>query len=404
MEAREQRGLEIAATKKLRRKGDLWLVPSQTGGSTYIVDPTEATPTCSCPDYETRLDKCKHVYAVEYTVRRETSTERGTVTESLKVTYRQEWAAYNGAQTHEKEHVARLLRDLCSAIDEPEQKRGRPRIPLADQVFVAVMKVYAGMSARRAMCDLRVLGERGLLSRVPHFNSVLNALENPALASVLTAMIEESAGPLSALESDFAVDSSGFSSSVYRRWFSEKYGKEKSRVRWIKAHLMVGTRTNIVTSVEVTDSRAHDSRFLEPLLNASMQRFNVERLSADKAYSSVRLLGRIHDAGAMPLIPFKYNATGRAESYPNKSAVDIWAKMYHFYMYRREEFLGFYHKRSNVETTFSMIKAKFGAFVRSKTPAAQMNEVLCKVLAHNLCCLVQSMYELGIEPEFWKAS
>lgn len=51
-----------------------------------------------------------------------------------------------------------------------------------------------------------------------------------------------------------------------------------------------------------------------------------------------------------------------------------------------------------------MIKAKFGSRIRSKTTVAQMNEVLCKILAHNLCCLVQSMYELGIEPEFWKAS
>jgi hypothetical protein len=57
-----------------------------------------------------------------------------------------------------------------------------------------------------------------------------------------------------------------------------------------------------------------------------------------------------------------------------------------------------------VETTFSMIKAKFGTRIRSKTPVAQVNELLCKVLCHNLCCLVQAIYELGIEPEFWKAS
>src|SRR5580658_10674165 len=116
MDAREQRGLEIAATKKLRRKGDLWLVPSQAGGSTYVVDPSEARgATCSCPDFEARGERCKHVYAVEFTMQRETIAADGaTVTETLKVSYRQEWTAYNAAQTHEKDHVAVLLRDLCS--------------------------------------------------------------------------------------------------------------------------------------------------------------------------------------------------------------------------------------------------------------------------------------------------
>jgi hypothetical protein len=60
-----------------------------------------------------------------------------------------------------------------------------------------------------------------------------------------------------------------------------------------------------------------------------------------------------------------------------------------------------YHKRSNVETVYSMIKTKFGGMVRSKTPVAQVNEVLCKILCHNICVLIQSMYELGIEPMFY---
>jgi hypothetical protein len=78
--------------------------------------------------------------------------------------------------------------------------------------------------------------------------------------------------------------------------------------------------------------------------------------------------------------------------------------MFHFSMYRREEFLRFYHCRSNVETTFHMIESKSARGVRSKTGVAQLNEVLCKVLCDSLCCLVQSIYELGVEPEFWKAS
>ena len=73
----------------------------------------------------------------------------------------------------------------------------------------------------------------------------------------------------------------------------------------------------------------------------------------------------------------------------------------HRFRFNRDCFLEHYHKRSNVETVFSMIKAKFGASVRAKTPIAQVNEVLCKVLCHNICVLIQSIYELGLEPTFW---
>ncbi len=60
-----------------------------------------------------------------------------------------------------------------------------------------------------------------------------------------------------------------------------------------------------------------------------------------------------------------------------------------------------YHKRSNVETTFHMIESKFGIALRSKSKTAQINEALCKVLSHNICCLIQSMFELDVQPEFW---
>ena len=78
--------------------------------------------------------------------------------------------------------------------------------------------------------------------------------------------------------------------------------------------------------------------------------------------------------------------------------------MFHYFSFRRDDFLRFYHKRSNVESTFSMLKAKFGDSVRSKTDVAMRNEMLCKVLCHNVCCIISAMYELGIEPSFWAES
>ena len=74
--------------------------------------------------------------------------------------------------------------------------------------------------------------------------------------------------------------------------------------------------------------------------------------------------------------------------------------MYDFYTLRQEEFMDHYHKRSNVESTNSMIKSKLTDIIRSKNGIAQINEVLLKVLCHNIVVLIQSMYELGIEPEF----
>lgn len=75
--------------------------------------------------------------------------------------------------------------------------------------------------------------------------------------------------------------------------------------------------------------------------------------------------------------------------------------MYHYYSLNQERFLEHYHKRSNVETTFMMIKTKFGDALRSKTETAMVNEALCKVLCHNLCCLITSMHELELKPKFW---
>ncbi len=70
----------------------------------------------------------------------------------------------------------------------------------------------------------------------------------------------------------------------------------------------------------------------------------------------------------------------------------------------REEFLTHYHKRSNAESTVWMIKSKFDEHIRSKTDTAIVNELLYKVLCHNICVVIQSMYELGITPSFSVAS
>ena len=404
---RELKALEIAAKSKLQRSGDRWFVPSQTRGKGgdyyYTVKPDPLQPHCNCPDFEARKLRCKHIFAVEYTIQREqTSDGLTTITETLKIsqkTYPQDWPAYNKAQTEEKDIFQRLLHHLCEGIGEPSQVMGRPRLSLPDMIFSAAFKVYSTVSGRRFMCDLREAHAKGYISKLPCYNSIFRYFEDEILTPHLEILIEESSLPLQILESSFAVDSSGFSTSKFVQWVQAKHHNPKllEARDWVKVHLMCGVKTNVVTAVQITDRFAGDSPLFKPLVEATGRNFTMGAVSADKAYLSVDNLQTVLDHNAMPYIPFKANSDPAKKS-PNAT----WRRMYYYFAYNQQYFMERYHQRSNVESTFSMIKAKFGDSLRSKTKTAQVNEALCKILCHNLCCVIQSMFEFQIKPEFWQ--
>ena len=413
MTLRERKGRELAARGSLVWTGTHWNVPSQSGTNVYIVriDGVDS-PTCTCADFEVNGQRCKHIYAVETHLRQLVLLEAHRLAESSEPAkeaivarptqeqeanaprYRQDWPAYNAAQVNEKALFQSLLHDLCAGITEPSYVFGRPRLPLRDMLFSATFKVYSTVSTRRFMCDLADAQAKGYLSRTPHYNSIFNYFETPDLTPLLRALIEESTLPLRAIETRFAVDSTGFSTCRYARWYDAKYGEERERREWIKAHVMCGVITNIVTSVEITEHTVHDSLPFKPLVAATARNFEIEEVTAEKAYSSRKNLEQVDRLGGVAYIPFKSNSTGTARG------SGLWNRLYHYYHLHHETFLEHYHRRSLVESTFSMIQAKFGASLRSKSDTAQVNELLCKVLCHNICVLIQSMYELGIEADF----
>jgi hypothetical protein len=402
---REQRGLAIAEKFRLTQEDGIWLVPSQSEDrKKYAVLPDKERPHCTCPDFETRGCKCKHIYAVEIVIQRElfddgsvVETQKMTVTKAVqRTTYRQDWPAYNAAQTNEKALFQRLLSDLCRDLPDRPKTNGRQWLPMSAAIFSAVFKVYSTISARRFMTDLREAHDGGFISKVPCHNSVLGVLEADDVFPVLKSLVEQSAIPLKVLESNFACDSSGFSSSRFDRWYDHKFGDYRIKRAWVKAHVMTGCKTNVVTAIEIHGQNAGDAPQLRPLLETTINNFEPKNVSADMAYLSHENLYTVALAGASPLIPFKSNSS------PNGSR--LWEKFFHYFHVHREEFLRRYHQRSNVESTFSMVKAKFGDSVRSKTDVAMKNEVLAKFLCHNICCVIQSIYEYGIDPGIWTAA
>jgi transposase len=397
MHLRELKALEIAARAKIAFHNGIWLVPSQSTSDPYHVT-LGAQPSCSCDDFQLRQLPCKHIIAARLVCARDHDGKAPAfVTEAVpkKPTYPQNWPMYNAAQQTEKHRFQKLLFDLCRDLPNPQQTGGGRRwTPIADMVFACALKVYTTVSSRRFACDLKDAHRGGLLSHLMNSVSVCAFLENRMLTPVLHDLIVQSSLPLSLFETTFAPDSSGFSTSRFVRWYDEKYGCERSNHDWVKAHAICGVKTNIVTAVAIGARDANDSPFFKTLVEKTAEHFTVQEVPADKAYLSHDNLALVHSLGGTAFVPYKVN------SQPGEAG-SLWEKMYFYFQFRREEFLKHYHLRSNMESTFSMVKAKFRDHVRSKTDVAMTNEVLCKFLCHNICVVHQSHIELGIVPVFW---
>jgi transposase len=401
MEAREVKATELADRGRVVKDSVGWWVFSLNGPQRYRV--TLAPLFCSCPDFETRHADCKHISAVRILASREGSMGERTPDPEPSLlppfpwprkSYAQpSWSLYDAAQVNEKDEFLPLLYDLCGQIEEPERKgRGRPSLPLADQVFACCLKVYSGFSTRRAASDVRAAREAGYLSEAPHHSSVSRYLESPELAPVLDRLIVHSALPLRALETEFAVDSSGFSASRFEKWYDVRHGHLKSKQVWVKTHAVVGTRTHIVCAAEVLDGESGDSPQLPGLVKVTATGFKIERVTADAAYAAAANFEAVAGLGGTLFTSFRTGTTGGIGG--------LFGQMYHLFCLKKDEYLRTYHRRSNIESAFSAVKRVFGDAVRSKTPVAMKNEVRCKMLCHNLVQLVHAMYELDVAVDF----
>jgi transposase len=168
---------------------------------------------------------------------------------------------------------------------------------------------------------------------------------------------------------------------------------ERKTRYWLKAHVICGVKTGIITSVVLTWGKGENPYF-GPLVRATARNFDINEIYADKAYSADLSLQAAANVGAVPFIPFKKGAS------PKKGG--LWEKFYHYYHLKKDEFAEHYHKRSNAEALFSAIKRVVGHYLRSRSHTAMENEALCKLLCLNITCLIHSKYELGITPTFWK--
>ena len=415
------RGLRIAASDTpFVKTTNGWMIPSDSRrGVEYLVWFDEDGAHCSCDD---TFRTCKHIVAlqirlngnrktrvvpalafrptastIDHPLPASTSNNRTPVQADPparpdQLTY---WQRYNLAQTNEGWLFPQLLHALCALVPEPAgQATGRPRTSVRDLLFGEVYREYCGLSSRRCHTDIEEVAEDGYISKPYGYNVGTDFLNLPETTDLLRALITESARPLQGIERTFAVDSSGFTTSKYARWHDEKYGSRKSGRTYVKTHIFVGVKSHIITAAAASVEPVGDITMLPTLLKETrIAEFTVEELTADGAYLSEPILEWLHAMGILAWIPFRQNAKFHYDN-------SLWDKHLATFTLNQDLFAEHYHQRSQVESTFSMVKTKYGSSVRGKNPTSQANNVLCKLLANNLYALIHAIYEIGLQPKF----
>ncbi|MEK6856299.1 MAG: transposase [Nanoarchaeota archaeon] len=309
-----------------------------------------------------------------------------------------DWHIYNLAKTNEKKMFLYLLKELCDLIPEPVQTMGRPRIPIKDLTFTAGLKLYTRLSGRTLACDLENAKGAKFISSEPHYNTFNDFMNCPATYDLFIRLLQISALPLQELEDAFSIDSSGFGTYQYERWkkfrFSPDFEQGKGTRNYLKGHICIGTNTHIVTACEVTYGNLSDVKQAPELLNVLARNFKPKEVSCDAGYSSKKIHQIIEEMNATPYIFFKSNAN------PSEFSPEIWKKMYLLFKNEPEKFKKKYHKRSNVESVFSMVKMRLGEFLKSKNYESQRAELMMKFIVHNICCLIQQIFQNSIKIDF----
>lgn len=310
------------------------------------------------------------------------------------------WNKYNSSKMQEKRLFYDLTYELAQLIPEPIHENGRPPVPIKDLFFSLGLKLYSNYSGRKICSDLEHARHLNYISASPHFNTMHDFLKCPATYDLLKKMLTISAMPLKELEDHFSMDASGFGSYGSESWrrvkYPDKYHKKTNWRTFLKGHILIGTRTNVICSCEVTNAKVGDATMAPSLLQQVNGNFLIGEVSADKAYSSHRILQIIKSMDAMPFVAFRENTN------PNQHSPEIWIKTYKYFQDNKEYFLKKYHLRSNVETTFSMVKMRLGEFLKCKNFESQRNELMMKFICHNICCLITQIFLNKIKIDFKK--
>lgn len=167
-----------------------------------------------------------------------------------------------------------------------------------------------------------------------------------------------------------AVDATGFSNehaSMYYCWRTDKH-----RRSFTQSIVAIDANAQCIAAQYSKRGPGSENNFFMPLVNRASKQLRISAVVADKGYDCEVNHEFVHqDVGTQCIIPVRRSKTGAVHGH-----------------YREQIAKGFderlYHRRSLVETVFSVMKRKFGSSVNSRLPPMQNKEAALLAVVYNV--------------------
>jgi Transposase DDE domain len=196
--------------------------------------------------------------------------------------------------------------------------------------------------------------------------------------------IGPSVGQLNFEENDkpitLIVDASGLTISKKGDYIEEKWVREKKE--FIKLHIAVDEKSKKIVSFKITKGNVHDTKKFGPLIKEAAEKYDIDKVHADKAYDNRKNFDLLDEINIEPSIIVRKNAstTKSKEGCPLRRDEVFLIKKLGFEGWKQ---LKDASRRWIAEIVFSSIKRVLGEDLLSKKFSAQKVEAGLKVMLYN---------------------
>jgi transposase len=201
------------------------------------------------------------------------------------------------------------------------------------------------------------------------------------LTKILSRLIQISSLAFIDSEDTIICDSTWLGHHMYHGGYHLVYDKEHCALdKCTKVHIACLKNSKAIAFAKVTEGTVHDSPMLKELvMNVINNGFNIKNLLADAGYSSKANYSFCNHVNISNVfIDFQERAKLRPDGRTPwmkqlkvfKENPDVWHEKYRY--------------RVVVEGIFSCIKKKHVNYLRSRQTDSRFNELLLKILVHNL--------------------